>query len=51
MANTFKNYTAASVGKSEATVYQVPQGTTAVVIGCTFPNVPTVQIKIAVKEE
>ena len=49
MANTFKNYTAASVGKSEETVYQVPQGTTAVVIGCNLANVHTAQVKISVK--
>jgi len=48
MANTFKNYTAASVGQSEETVYQVPQGTTSVVIGCNLANVHTAQVKIYV---
>ena len=49
MANTFKNYTAANVGKSEETVYQVPQGTTSVVIGCNLANVHTAQVKVSVK--
>lgn len=38
MANTFKNYTSASVGTSEQTVYTVPAATTAVVIGLNIAN-------------
>lgn len=38
MANTFKNYTSASVGTSEQTVYTVPASTTAVVIGLNIAN-------------
>lgn len=38
MANTFKNYTSASVGTSPTTVYTVPASTTAVVIGCNVSN-------------
>jgi len=38
MANTFKNYTSASVGTSPVTVYTVPSATTAVVIGCNVAN-------------
>lgn len=49
MANTFKNYTASSVGKSEETVYTVPEGTTSVVIGCNLANVHTAQVKASVK--
>lgn len=38
MANTFKNYTSASVGASPVTVYTVPASTTSVVIGCNIAN-------------
>jgi hypothetical protein len=38
MANTFKNYTSASVGTSAVTVYTVPASTTTVVIGCNLAN-------------
>ena len=38
MANTFKNYTSASVGTSATTVYTVPASTTSVVIGCNIAN-------------
>jgi len=38
MANTFKNYTSASVGTSATTVYTVPASTTAVIIGCNVAN-------------
>lgn len=49
MANTFKNYTASSVGTSEETVYMVPQGTTSVVIGCNLANVTTSNVSVSVK--
>jgi len=38
MANTFKNYTSASVGTTPTTVYTVPASTTAVIIGCNLAN-------------
>jgi len=38
MANTFKNYTGASIGTSPSTVYTVPAGTVAVVIGLNLAN-------------
>jgi len=38
MANTFKNYTSASIGTSATTVYTVPSATTAVVIGLNVAN-------------
>jgi len=38
MANTFKNYTSASVGTSPVTTYTVPSATTSVLIGCTVAN-------------
>jgi|SRR5210317_1909340 hypothetical protein len=38
MANTFKNYTGASIGTSPSTVYTVPASTVAVVIGLNLAN-------------
>lgn len=38
MANTFKNYTSASVGTGATTVYTVPASTTSIVIGCNLAN-------------
>ena len=38
MANTFKNYTGASIGTSPTTVYTVPASTVAVVIGLNLAN-------------
>jgi hypothetical protein len=49
MANTFKNYTSASVGTSPTTAYTVPAVTTSVVIGCNLANVHTAQITVDVQ--
>jgi len=49
MANTFKNYTAASVGVTPTTVYTVPSATTSVMIGMTLANVSASQITIDVQ--
>lgn len=49
MANTFKNYVAASVGTSATTVYTVPASTTAVTIGLTVANTTTSQITVDVQ--
>mgnify|MGYP001587857464 CR=1 FL=1 len=49
MANTFKNYTSASVGTSAATTYTVPASTTSVMIGCNLSNTTTSQIKVDVQ--
>jgi hypothetical protein len=49
MANTFKNYTSASVGTSPVTTYTVGAGTTSVVIGCNIANVSTSQIVVDVQ--
>ena len=49
MANTFKNYTSASVGTSPVTVYTVPASTTAVTIGLTIANTTTSQIEVDVQ--
>lgn len=49
MANTFKNYTSASVGTSAVTTYTVPASTTSVTIGLTVANTTTGQIKIDVQ--
>lgn len=38
MANTFKNYTSASVGTGATTTYTVPSSTTSVMIGCNLAN-------------
>jgi len=49
MANTFKNYTSASVGTGATTTYSVPSSTTAVVIGCNLANRTTSQIAVDVQ--
>ena len=49
MANTFKNYTSASVGSGATTTYTVPSATTAVVIGCNLANRTTIQIAVDVQ--
>ena len=49
MANTFKNYTSASVGTGATTTYTVPSATTAVVIGCNLANRTTSQIAVDVQ--
>ena len=49
MANTFVNYTSASVGTSPSTVYTVPGYTTAVMIGMTVANTAASQISISVQ--
>ena len=49
MANTFKNYTSASVGTSPATVYTVPALTTSVTIGLTIANTTASQITVDVQ--
>lgn len=48
MANTFKNYTATSVGTSASTVYTVPASTTSVIIGCNIANRGATSINIDV---
>lgn len=49
MANTFKNYTSASVGTSPVTTYTVAGGTTSVTIGLTISNTTASQITIDVQ--
>ena len=49
MANTFKNYTSASVGTSPVTVYTVPSATTSVTIGLTIANTSASQITVDVQ--
>ena len=49
MANTFKNYTSASVGTSPVTTYTVPASTTAVTIGLNIANVSVSQITVDVQ--
>ena len=49
MANTFTNYTSASVGTSAVTTYTVPASTTSVTIGLTVANTTASQIKIDVQ--
>jgi hypothetical protein len=49
MANTFKNYTSASVGTGATTTYTVPSATTSVMIGCTLANTSASQIKVDVQ--
>ena len=48
MANTFKNYTSASVGTGATTTYTVPSATTSVVIGCNLANRTGSQIRVDV---
>lgn len=49
MANTFKNYTSASVGTSATTVYTTPASTTSVVIGCNLANTTASTIVVDVQ--
>ena len=49
MANTFKNYTSASVGTSPITTYTVPSATTSVLIGCTVANTTASSIVVDVQ--
>jgi hypothetical protein len=49
MANTFKNYTASSVGTGGSTVYTVPGAASAVVIGMNLANVAVGQILVDVQ--
>jgi len=49
MANTFKNYTSASVGTGETTVMTVAASTTAVTIGLNLANTTASQIAVDVK--
>ena len=49
MANTFKNYTSASVGTGATTVYTVAASTTAIMIGCNLSNTTTSQIAVDVQ--
>ena len=49
MANTFKNYTSASVGTSPVTTYTVPGSTTSVLIGCTVANTTSSSIVVDVQ--
>lgn len=49
MANTFKNYTSASVGTSPVTTYTVPASTTTVVLGLSIANTETSSINISVQ--
>jgi hypothetical protein len=49
MANTFKNYTSASVGTGATTTYTVPSATTSVMIGCNLANRTASQIKVDVQ--
>ena len=49
MANTFKNYTSASVGTGATTTYTVPSATTAIMMGCKLANRTTGQISVDVQ--
>jgi biopolymer transport protein ExbD len=49
MANTFKNYTSASVGTGATTTYTVPSATTSVMIGCNLANRTASSIKVDVQ--
>ena len=49
MANTFKNYTSASVGTGATTTYTVPLATTSVTIGCNLANRTASQIAVDVQ--
>ena len=49
MANTFKNYTSASVGTSPVTTYTVGASTTAVMIGMNVSNTTASQITVDVQ--
>lgn len=49
MANTFKNYTSASVGTSPVTTYTVPAATTSVMIGMNVSNTTASMIYVDVQ--
>ena len=49
MANTFKNYTSASVGTGATTTYTVPSSTTSIMMGCNLANRTTSQIAVDVQ--
>jgi len=49
MANTFKNYTSASVGTGATTTYTVPSATTAIMMGCNLANRTASQIAVDVQ--
>jgi len=49
MANTFKNYTSASVGTGATTVYTVPASTTSIMMGCNLANRTGSQIAVDVQ--
>jgi hypothetical protein len=49
MANTFKNFTSASVGTGATTTYTVPSSTTAIMMGCNLANRTTSQIAVDVQ--
>ena len=49
MANTFKNYTSASVGTGATTTYTVPSSTTSVMIGCNLANRTASSINVDVQ--
>jgi hypothetical protein len=49
MANTFKNYTSASVGTGATTTFTVPSATTAIMMGCNLANRTTSQIAVDVQ--
>ena len=49
MANTFKNYTSASVGTGDTTTYTVPSATTAIMMGCNLANRTASQIAVDVQ--
>ena len=44
MANTFKNYTKASIGTTGQSVYTVPSSTTSVMIGLNLSNTSASQV-------
>lgn len=49
MANTFKNYTAKSVGAIDTTAYTVPSSTTSVVTGINVANTIEEQILVDIQ--
>lgn len=49
MPNTFKRYTASSVGTTAATLYTVPANTTATTIGANIANVTGGNVYVTVR--
>ena len=47
MAQTFKNYTAASIGSTPTTVYTVASATTSILIGVNLANRTASQITVS----